>query len=318
VRGLRTDNLGAGDIVGPYRIVRKLGIGGTGVVYEAEGEPIPARGNRPVALKFLADELADDADAVRRLRREAEIIGRFDHPHICTVHGIGEHNGRVFIAMESLGGASLKVEIARHGALETWRVAEIADQIASALEAAHAAGVVHRDIKPGNVMLGEGGRVKVLDFGLARRFRAEDASAHELVGSTIPGRPIGTANYMAPERILQLPLDPRCDLFSLGVVIYEAVTGQLPFAGASAYETVINVLERTPAPLSATTPQASRRLARVVNRLLEKQTSHRYQNARELRSALAPLVREARLRRLIMPGRGRRGSPSPGSPNEKS
>jgi len=263
-----------------------------------------------VALKFLADELADDADAVRRLRREAEIIGRFHHPHICTVHGIGEHRGRVFIAMESLGGASLKVEIARQGALETWRVAEIADQIANALEAAHAAGIVHRDIKPGNVMLGEAGRVKVLDFGLARRFRAEDASALDLVGSTIPGRPIGTANYMAPERILQLPLDPRCDLFSLGVVIYEAATGQLPFAGASAYETVINVLERTPAPLSTAAPDASRRLARLVDRLLEKQTSRRYQSARELRRALAPLVREARLRRLIMPGRGRRGSSS--------
>jgi serine/threonine protein kinase len=309
VRGVRTDNLNAGDAVGAYRILRKLGIGGTGVVYEAE--PASPDGSRRVALKFLTDELAEDADAVRRLRREAEIIGAFNHPHICKVHGVGDHQGRIFIAMESLGGASLKVEIARHGALETWRVAEIADQIASALEAAHAAGIVHRDIKPGNVMLGDAGRVKVLDFGLARRFRTEDAAAMDVLGSTMPGRPIGTANYMAPERILQLPLDPRCDLFSLGVVIYEASTGQLPFAGATAYETVINVLERTPAPLTSAAPGRPRRLERVVDRLLEKETGRRYQSAHELRRALAPLVREARLRRLLsLPGRPRDQAPA--------
>src|SRR5262245_52522616 len=207
-----------GTVLGHYKIVGKLGIGGMGVVYEAEDTRLPRR----VGLKFLSDELAGDPDATRRLRREGEIIALLNHPHICTIHEIDTHDGRWFIAMERLEGVNLKQRMVRTS-LDTAAVVSFAQQIADALDAAHDKGIVHRDIKPGNIFVSPAGRVKVLDFGLARRFKAEgDETPPD--GSTIPGRPLGTANYMAPERILQLPLDPRSDLFSLGVVIYEMAT----------------------------------------------------------------------------------------------
>ena len=270
-----------GTLISHYRVTGKLGTGGMGVVYEAED----TRLLRKVALKFLPDELADDADAIRRFRREAETIALLNHPRICTIYDIGEHQGRAFLAMECVEGVNLKSYIARR-TLETAEVAGIAIQIAQALGAAHVKGVVHRDIKPGNIIVSESGEVKVLDFGLARRFRIADTGELGLEGSTIPGRPMGTANYMAPERILQLPLDPRCDLFSLGVVIYEMATGRLPFAGPSPSETVTNVLEKDPVPLTTLAPQRPAALNSIVMRLLAKKASARYQTAPELESAL--------------------------------
>jgi len=288
-----------GSTISHYRITGKLGTGGMGVVYEAEDTRLP----RKVALKFLPEELADDPDAVRRFRREAETIAALSHPHICVVYDIGEHDGRWFIAMEYVDGMNLKAHMTRRE-LSTAEIVALTLQIAGALEAAHARSIVHRDIKPGNLLVATNGEVKVVDFGLARRFRSEDTGEVGIEGSTIPGRPLGTANYMAPERILQLPLDPRCDLFSLGVVMYEMATGRLPFAGASPSDTVSNVLDRDPVPLTALAPQHPKGLETIVNRLLAKNAGDRYANASALIGALMPLATQrgslsTRLRRVF-------------------
>ena len=289
-----------GHTISHYRITGKLGSGGMGIVYEAEDVRLP----RKVALKFLPEESADDPDAERRFQREADTIAQLNHPNICTIYEIDRFEGRAFIAMECVEGINLKTYMSRNQ-LSTAAVVEIALQIAAALSSAHAKGIVHRDIKPGNIVVNPEGQVKVLDFGLARRFKTVDT--HELgpEGSTIPGRPMGTANYMAPERILQLPLDPRSDLFSLGVVIFEMATGRLPFAGASPSETVSNVLDKDPVPLTSLSPQHPKSLEQIVQRLLAKKAPNRYPNAGELSAALLAIAAPqaglgARLRRLLL------------------
>jgi serine/threonine protein kinase len=274
-----------GTIVSHYRITGKLGTGGMGVVYEAEDTRLP----RKVALKFLPDEVADDPDAGRRFRREAETIALLSHPHICTIYDVDEHEGRAFIAMECVDGVNLKTYMARN-TLDTASIVDLTLQIAGALEAAHTRGIVHRDIKPGNILVNDSGQVKVLDFGLARRFRSDETGTIGLEGSTMPGRPMGTANYMAPERILQLPLDPRSDLFSLGVIVYEMATGRLPFAGASPSETVTNVLEKDPVLLTSLAPHRPKALERIVTRLLAKRAGDRFQTVSELRTSLTALT----------------------------
>jgi serine/threonine protein kinase len=278
-----------GHIVSHYRITGKLGSGGMGIVYEAEDVRLP----RKVALKFLPEEAADDPDAKRRFQREADTIAQLNHPNICTIYEIDRHEGRAFIAMECVEGLNLKAYMARHK-LTTAQIVEIALQIAAALASAHAKGIVHRDIKPGNIIVSEAGQVKVLDFGLARRFKTSETEELGLEGSTMPGRPMGTANYMAPERILQLPLDPRSDLFSLGVVIYEMATGRLPFAGASPSETVTNVLDNDSIPVTRLAPQHPRSLERIVQRLLAKRASDRYPSTDELSTDLAAAGRPQR------------------------
>jgi serine/threonine protein kinase len=271
-----------GTSVSHYRITGKLGIGGMGVVYDAED----TRLSRRVALKFLSEELAGDPEASRRLQREAETIALLNHPNICTIFEIDQHEGSQFIAMERVDGINLKLHMTRT-TLSDGEIIEITRQLAGALEAAHEKGIVHRDIKPGNIMVGRGGMVKVLDFGLARRFKMPETGEVTLYGSTIPGRPLGTANYMAPERILQRPLDPRSDLFSVGVVMYEMATGRLPFAGASPAETVNNIFDKDPTPLRKLCPDRSSHLERMVMRLLAKAPDARYQSARELQEALS-------------------------------
>jgi serine/threonine protein kinase len=252
-----------------------------GVVYDAEDTRLPRR----VALKFLSQELVGDPEAARRLQREAETIALLNHPNICTIFEIDEHEGSRFIAMERVDGVNLKLHMTRT-TLSDGEIIEIARQVAGALQAAHDKGIVHRDIKPGNIMVGPGRMVKVLDFGLARRFRMPDTGEMLLHGSTIPGRPLGTANYMAPERIAQGPLDPRSDLFSLGVVMYEMATGRLPFAGASPYETVTNILEKDPTPLREFAPRRPAALAGILTQLLAKRADERYQSAADLHAAL--------------------------------
>ena len=280
-----------GKTVRHYRIIGTLGVGGMGVVYEAEDPRLARR----VALKFLPDDLADDPDATRRFQREAQTIALLNHPHICTIYDVDEFEGRRFIAMERLEGLNLKLYMARHK-LDTPDIVDIALQITEALEAAHTKGIVHRDIEPGNIFVSDTGQVKVLDFGLARRFKAPDAGSDTgevtLDGSTMPGRPLGTANYMAPERILQMPLDPRSDLFSLGVVIYEMATGRLPFAGASPSETVTNILDKEPTPLTKLSPERPVALARIVRKSIAKRAGDRYQSASGLREDLAGLARK--------------------------
>jgi serine/threonine protein kinase len=283
-----------GRTISHYRVTGKLGIGGMGVVYEAEDTKL----SRKVALKFLPEDLAGDPEATRRLTREAQTIASLNHPHICTVYEIDEDHGSLFIVMERLEGTNLKVHMARR-ALTTSEIVDIANQIAQALEAAHAAGIVHRDIKPGNIIISSSGQVKVLDFGLARRYMSDDTGELVLDGSTIPGRPLGTANYMAPERILQAPLDPRCDLFSLGVVIYEMATGRLPFGGASPSDTVTNVLQNDPAPLTKMSPDRPAGLERIVERLLAKRADDRYQSAADLRVALASMSKPPKMWRRL-------------------
>ena len=274
-----------GRTVSHYHITGKLGVGGMGVVYEA----VDLRLGRPVALKFLPEELAGDPEATRRLEREARTIAGLSHPHICTIYDIEEDDDATFIVMERLEGASLRLRLAQE-ALSTPTVVSIADQMMQALEAAHAAGIVHRDIKPGNIVISAEGSVKVLDFGLARRFRLQDTGELVPGGSTIPGRPLGTVNYMAPERILQLPLDPRSDLFSVGVVIFEMATGRLPFGGASPSDTVTNILECDPVPLTELAPQRPVQLERIVSRLLAKRAEERYPSAADVRRDLAAAV----------------------------
>src|SRR6185436_18663338 len=277
-----------GTTVSHYRVTGRLGVGGMGIVYDAEDDKLPRR----VALKFLSDELVGNPDAIRRFRREAHTLARLNHPNICTIYEIEDHDGKPFIAMERLEGTNLKTHIARK-TLETREVLDIAAQIAEALEAAHGAGIVHRDIKPGNVFVSPAGQVKVLDFGMARSFSGDDPAGPK-DGSTIPGRPIGTVNYMAPERILQMPLDARCDLFSLGVVIYEMATGRLPFAGASPSETVANILDNEAVPLTKLSPSRPQELERIVRTLLNKHAGERYQSARGVLDDLAALSEKLR------------------------
>lgn len=270
-----------GTALSHYRIIGKLWVGGMGVVYEAEDTRLPRR----VALKFLSQELVGDPEASRRLQREADNIARLNHPNICTIYEIDDHQGTRFIAMERVHGVNLKLHMARTE-LSDQEIVDIARQVALALQAAHDEGIVHRDIKPGNIMVAKDGVVKVLDFGLARRYLMPETGETTMHGSTIPGRPLGTANYMAPERIAQGPLDPRSDLFSLGVVIYEMATGRLPFAGASPFETVTNIFDKDPVPLTNLVPTRAAGLWSVVKRLLAKRPAERYQSASELREAL--------------------------------
>ena len=282
-----------GERISHYRITGKLGVGGMGVVYEAEDTRLA----RPVALKFLPDELSGNPDAVRRFEREAQTIALLNHPHICTIYDLGESHGRSYIAMERCDGVSLKTYISRR-TLETAEIVDIALQVTDALAAAHDKGIVHRDIKPGNIVVSDAGQVKVLDFGLARRFRIVETGQMGPDGSTIIGRPLGTANYMAPERILQMPLDPRSDLFSLGVVVYEMATGRLPFAGASPSETVTNIFDKDPDPIRTLAPERPAALEAIVNQLIAKRAEDRFQSAADLGRALTGLTRKSLWERL--------------------
>jgi serine/threonine protein kinase len=283
-----------GKRLGRFEILSMLGAGGMGEVYLAQDAQL----DRRVALKLLPKDFTSHRDRLRRFEREARAASALNHPNIITIHDIGETEGIHFIATEYIEGEMLRRRIAR-GRLPLAEAVEIALQVANALDIAHSAGIIHRDIKPENIMRRPDGYVKVLDFGLAKLTEPKQApkatsqmDTSPLPNETSAGMILGTVNYMSPEQARGLPVDRRCDLWSLGVTLYEMVVGRSPFTGQTMTDVIVSIVDRQPAPLTQVIPEVPVELERIVTKALAKDCNKRYQSARDMAIDLKALKRQ--------------------------